>query len=181
LTGLKLAQQSNGKRRKLDFYPTPPECTIALMEFLKLDRSIFVWEPACGNEAMSTIIEDYVDSCYASDISAGMDYLTTPAPYNFGAIITNPPFSTALDFIRKALTETPVVAMLLKSQYWHAACRISDFKQSPPAWVLPLGWRPDFMGGASGGRPTMEVAWSVWIKGDTTTKYQPLEKPVSRK
>ena len=27
------------------------------------------------------------------------------------------------------------------------------------------------------GSPTMEVAWSVWIKGDTKTKYKPLLKP----
>ena len=31
--------------------------------------------------------------------------------------------------------------------------------------------------GEKKGAPTMEVAWSVWIKGDTNTKYRPLLKP----
>ena len=30
------AGNNKGNRRELDFYPTPPEVTIALMDFLKL-------------------------------------------------------------------------------------------------------------------------------------------------
>jgi hypothetical protein len=42
-----------GTRRELDYYPTPPECTIALMNFLSKNVEIFkspcaIWEPACG-------------------------------------------------------------------------------------------------------------------------------------
>jgi hypothetical protein len=52
------------------------------------------------------------------------------------------------------------------------------FKEFPPAYVLPLTWRPDFMGGERGGAPTMEVHWTVWIAGDTDTKYRILGRDV---
>ena len=37
--------------------------------------------------------------------------------------------------------------------------RIDLFNSNPPAFVLPLSWRPDFGGG---GAPTMDVLWTVW-------------------
>jgi len=172
------------KRRELDFYPTPPEVTRALMEFLRnIDgRTLNVWEPACGNGAMSKVIEEYGHHVYSSDIRdnsgygiGGVDFL---AEFNkFDAIITNPPFALSSDFIIHALDNADVVAMLLKSQYWHAAKRKDMFNHHPPAYVLPLTWRPDFMNGERGGAPTMEVAWTVWIAGNLDTRYRLLSKP----
>lgn len=169
-------------RRELDFYPTPPEATIALMEFLKLPFGIIVREPASGDGSMSKVIEKYVSVVLSSDIredgygTGGVDYTAICLPL-VGAIITNPPFNLSELFITKSLSEAPIVAMLLKSQYWHAKKRIGLFESNPPAWVLPLTWRPDFLGGSKGGSPTMEVCWTVWIYGDMTTKYLPLKKP----
>lgn len=60
------------KRRELDFYPTPKNVTIALMNFLKendiLSPDQKVWEPACGNGAMSKVIETYGNTVISSDI-----------------------------------------------------------------------------------------------------------------
>ena len=39
-------------RRASDFYPTPPEATIALMQFLNLPIGMRIWEPACGQGHM---------------------------------------------------------------------------------------------------------------------------------
>lgn len=166
------------KRRELDFYPTPKEVTIALMDFLKLDPCL-IWEPACGDGAMVKILESYGHNVIGTDISTGHDFMYTNRECD--AIITNPPFNISQEFIEKSLCEADIVCMLLKSQYWHAKKRISLFEQSPPAWVLPLTWRPDFLeherSAGEKGSPTMEVAWTVWIKGDTVTKYKPLHKP----
>ena len=170
-------------RRALDFYPTPKDVTIALMDFLDIPCSYNVWEPAYGNGAMATIIDRYVTRpVFCTDIIYGDDFLNTNCPENINAIITNPPFNLSAQFIEKAVKEADVVAMLLKSQYWHAASRTSLFEKYPPTWVLPLNWRPDFLEyerkeGDKKGAPTMEVAWSVWIKGDTDTKYRILKKP----
>lgn len=172
-------------RREHDFYPTPKECTIALMDFLKLPPSKKIWEPACGDGSMAIVIEKYGHSIYASDLrtdcgfgEGGVDYLNKICNY-YDAIITNPPFNLSAAFIEKAITEATVVAMLLKSQYWHSKNRYSLFMNNPPSFVLPLTWRPNFAP-EKGSAPTMEVLWTVWMQGDTTTKYIPLNKPITK-
>ena len=189
--GVSLANSGDQiKRRELDFYPTPPEVTHALMRFLisenLIDQNSVVWEPACGNGAMSEVLENYVSTVRSSDIrhagygEGGVDFLSHS--FSCDAVITNPPFILSEQFIRHALNQAPLVAMVLKSQYWHAAKRIELFKSFQPAYVLPLTWRPDFLydqrqNGAKGA-PTMEVTWTVWVAGDQETKYRLLEKPV---
>ena len=34
------------KRSEMDFYPTPPEVTEALLQFLDLPKTTVIWEPA---------------------------------------------------------------------------------------------------------------------------------------
>src|SRR5207237_295983 len=87
-----------------------------------------------------------------------------------------PPFELAVPFIEHALRMDPdAVAMMLKATYWQAVRRLPLFQKHKPAWILPLTWRPDFMGLK---RPTMEVQWTVWIRGNTDyPRYRPLEKP----
>ena len=168
------------KRRALDFYPTPPEVTHALMLFIRLNRCV-VWEPACGDGAMARVIASYGHKLLASDIretgvgKGGIDFLQINHPC--AAIITNPPFDLSELFIRHALKQTDTVAMLLKSQYWHAAKRKELFREHTPALILPLTWRPDFLNGDRGGSPTMDVIWTVWMPGDTSARYVPLDRP----
>lgn len=172
---------NNGDRRELDFYPTPKNVTVALMQFLDLEPSI-IWEPACGNLAMSNVIESFGHTVISTDISiGGGDFFKLTRTCD--AIITNPPFSLSEDFIKKALTEARMVAILLKSQYWHAIKRMPLFMDSKPRFILPLTWRPDFLEherapGEKKGAPTMEVAWTVWKRGyQNYPEYIPLKKP----
>ena len=182
MKALNLANSSTtNKRRELDYYPTPPDVTHALMRFLDL-KNCRIWEPACGDGAMAEVLKMYAHDVICSDLRetgygvGGVDFLT--ARRDCDAIITNPPFNVSEDFIRHALTQAGTVAMVLKSQYWHAKKRSTLFKEFPPAYVLPLTWRPDFMGGERGGAPTMEVHWTVWISGETDTKYRILGRGV---
>ncbi len=169
------------KRRELDFYPTPKECTIALFEFLKLPK-MKIWEPACGTGEMSEVLERYGHEVYSTDLRhtgyglGGHDYITTNRGLKFDAVITNPPFAQSEQFIKRAIRDAPIVAMLLKSQYWHAKKRYKLFQTHRPKYILPLLWRPDFTKGGSGS-PTMDLMWTVWMPGATETIYQPLEKP----
>lgn len=172
----------NGKRRALDFYPTPADVTRALLLFLederilKTQRGVMIWDPACGDGAMLEVFSQLGYGFVGSDINVGVDYLSVPVYPLVNAIITNPPFNLSEQFIRKAVTEAPLVCMLLKSQYWHAAKRKLLFDEYPPSYVLPLTWRPDFDGR---GAPTMEVYWSVWWRQahGVRTIYQPLNRP----
>jgi len=171
------------KRRDLDYYPTPPDCTKALMNFLNIPAGRIIWEPACGELYMSKVLESYDHTVISTDIQNGEDFFELSKECY--AIITNPPFEHAEAFIKRSI-EMPgvrLVAMLLKSQYWHSKKRATLFNKYPPTHVLPLTWRPDFKfhlrkPGDKKSAPTMEVCWSVWNKSSSSsTTYQPLLKP----
>lgn len=168
-------------RQDEDFYPTPDEVTEALCRAVKFNGSIH--ECCCGDGAMARVLQRHAYAVVGTDlINRGFGIrrsifdIKEPMAEN---IVTNPPFDIAEDIIRHCFTHLKPrrMAMVLKSTYWHAKSRSVLFKEYRPAAVMPLLWRPDFLGK---GRPTMEVMWCLWdtqrsFKG---TLYQPLQKPV---
>lgn len=157
----------------MDFYSTPPEATRALIEFIGW-RGMTIWEPACGDGVMVRELERHGNRVIGTDIATGMDFLRTEAPPGVQAIVTNPPFSAADEFVKHAAELKIPFAFLLKSQYWHAKKRLELFREAPPKYILPLTWRPDFTGM---GGSMMDVAWNVWIKAGPDTVYKPLRRP----
>lgn len=170
-----------GTRRADDFYPTPPEAVEALLQSKWKPAPEFrVWEPACGDGAISRLLvangynvlsSDVVDRGYGevADFLAGTRALASQ-------ILTNPPFKLAEEFIRHGFKlGVAYQAHLLKAQFWNAASRLRLFKEHPPAAVLPLTWRLDFTGG---GAPTMDCCWVVWMGWEGSTVFEPLAKPV---
>src|SRR5687767_5473180 len=143
-------QSDDFDRHESDFYPTPSECTRALVDFLNIGKETVIWEPACGNGAMSKVLEAYFTSVISTDIRpdcgfgiGGVDFLLSEKRSN--CIITNPPFDISHAFIERCFDlEIEIYAMLLKSQYWHSKSRLSLFKKTKPSYILPLTWRPNF-------------------------------------
>lgn len=171
-----------GDRVADDFYPSTPECVTS---FLAVEREhlqgMKILEPCCGDGAISKILEadgldvTSVDLVYRGYGTGGIDFLWTMET-DCNAIITNPPFNLSEKFIRHALEvlEVDYLALLLKSQYWHAKRRATLFEKHPPAIVYPMTWRPDFLGK---GAPTMDCQWTVWRKSDVNgTLYQPMAR-----
>lgn len=169
-----------GERMDKDFYPTPPDVTIALLDFLNIPKTTLIWEPAAGDGDMINAMTRRGYCAMGSDIRAGMDFFTTDPPDGAGIIITNPPFSAAEGFIRRAADLGLPFAFLLKSQFWHAARRRALFEELTPTYILPLTWRPDFLYKQRGkGSPLMDVMWCVWLlhtRGGGAT-YIPLKRP----
>lgn len=169
---------ANGDRHPLDYYPTPPEVTHALINFLEarelLSPENSVWECACGDGAMAKVFKARGYKTINTDIKEGVDFITADLDEHYTWIITNPPFNKSVQFIEHALELECAFAFLLKSQYWHSAKRLSLFEKSPPTYVLPLTWRPDFTGEGSS---LMDMMWCVWCPGISGTLYIPLEKP----
>ncbi len=164
------------KRADSDFYPTPPDATMALLKFLRLPLGSVIWEPACGENHMVDVMRECGYNVIATDINTGTDFLTADQ-VECDWIITNPPFSLADRFIERCIASKKPFALLLKSQYWHAKKRLGLFRSFPPAFILPLTWRPDFTFKQRGkGSPLMDVMWVVW-GGCHDTRYIPLEKP----
>jgi hypothetical protein len=185
MDGTILSNRSAVDRNKTDFYATPTEVTVALLDFLESKELIspecLIWEPACGNGAMERVMRDRGYTVLGTDLYpqvpgvGSVNFLQTRTPY-CDWIITNPPFSKATEFITQALELGKPCAFLLKSQFWHAKSRLTLFRENPPSYVLPLTWRPDFLYGAKSGSPTMECLWTVWA-GSHESIYCPLEKP----
>lgn len=181
-------------RHDADFYPTPPEATLALINFLKdqnlLSDTDVVWEPACGSGDMSEVLYKSGIQVLSSDIrktdyinqSFELDFVndSISPEIDFDWIITNPPFSISKDFIENSFNYNVNFALLVKSQYWHAKSRLEIFNKTNPAYVLPLTWRPDFCFKNRGsGSPLMDVMWVVWVSGNKENcKYIPMEKPI---
>lgn len=166
----------NGNRRKNDFYPTPKEATQALIDFLELEKTVTIWEPAAGKYDIVHVLEDngYKD-IIATDIITGTDFLNNDIQLNPGDwIITNPPFSLSSEFIKTAFNKKCNFAFLLKAQYWNSKKRYTLFYETKPAYVLPLTWRPDFTGQKNS---LMDCIWCVWFFGyHGETVFKPLLK-----
>lgn len=168
-------------RERDDFYPTPAWATEAL-----LDRERFegpVWEPACGDGAMSEVVKargydvvstDLVDRAYGTPRVDFLMETQALAPN----IMTNPPYKYAAAFAQKALElATLKVAFLCRVQFLESAERRVIFDKRPPARVYVFTerltmWRNGVKASESSG--TNCFVWVVWDsahQGPTELKW----------
>lgn len=166
------------ERPGTDFYPTPPEVTNVLLRFLNLPKTTTIWEPACGEMDMVSVMRSANFSVIATDILYGQNFLTEPLR-DCDWIITNPPFSVSEKFIEKCAEHRKPFALLLKSQYWHAKKRCDLFNKIKPSYICPLTWRPDFHFKRRKERhsPLMDVQWCIWLPPyNQNTIFFPIKK-----
>jgi hypothetical protein len=187
MTGLGTMMAGDGfkfKRPPDEFYPTPAECTIALMRAEDTYMPHHVWEPACGDGAIARIIGGHARKVESTDLvdrgfGTGNRNFLFSSELLAPAIVTNPPFSLAAPFIKKAHElGAEYIALLLKSTFWHAATRSGLFFRYMPARIHALTWRPDFLDQKG---PTMECIWCVWdrnAKADAT-EYHLMRHPLA--
>jgi len=174
------------KRAAWEFYPTPPEAVRALLSVERFDGSI--WEPACGNGAISRELEAAGYDVVSTNIAdhgfgqSGQDFLKSETPLA-KHIITNPPYGThglADAFVRRALIHTRKtggsVAMLLNLRSLCNPSRHLKFIKTPPAAIYAI----DQLTCWPEGRETSKDAriakqqyyWAVWKPGHTgATKF----------
>lgn len=160
-------------REKDDFYPTPPEATEALLSVEKFVGDIL--EPACGDGAISRVLEASGYSVRSSDLidrgygETGLDFIGVGYPYRASNVVTNPPFKLALQFVWRALDVCDrKVAMLLKVAFLEGVERGAMFRQTPLARVWVFSKRVTFrntMRGEVQGSGMMAFAWFVWEHG----------------
>lgn len=191
MTGIGAAMVGGNSRGRQadDWYPTPPEATVALLEspwrpldWNRTGGKLPVWEPAAGDGAMAKVLRADGYQVETSDLrpkAEGIEELDFLQCFTLkaDAIVTNPPFVLAESFIRHAhRLGAPYIAMLLKAQYWHTAGRLKLWHLHRPAAVLPLTWRLDFL---AQGQPVMDCSWVVWDRRRTPTQtiYHPLQRP----
>lgn len=172
------AQISGGERRPLDFYPTPPLATEALLPYISHFPTP-VWECACGDGSMAKVLfrdlfpmvaTDLVDQGYGE---GGVDFLLERMARG-QSIVTNPPFNLAHQFIEHMhKLQVSHIAVLLKADFWNAKARQKLWDIRPPSKILGLTWRLDFTGA---GRPHRNCIWCIWDETPGTS-YALLGKP----
>lgn len=176
-----MSQRVSGyERKERDLYETPEWVTDALVGFIDTKR--ILWEPAAGSGKMVRALLKHGFEVLGSDIDEGDDFLQadgcfTPAAE---AIVTNPPYVLAREFIEHALDlmkpSKGMVAMLLRTDFDHATSRRHLFADCPPFWtkiVLTkrIRWFED-----SKGQPSFNHAWFIWDwqhSGPPTLAYGP--------
>lgn len=194
LSGGKLAGGNpKNERVENDFYATNPKA----VEMLLKQYDIFgrkILEPCVGQGHIVKAVDnfyrrggrtftclDIVDRGFPNTIQ--QDFLTWETDEKFEAIITNPPFSLAKEFVEKGmelLDEEGQMAMFLKIQFLEGEKRRELFKKYPPKYIYVFekrmatwnnGQEFDFdekTGKAKKWATTMCHAWFVWEKGSTS-------------
>ncbi|MEQ1694424.1 MAG: hypothetical protein ABL901_01155 [Hyphomicrobiaceae bacterium] len=165
---------------KLGYFPTPPWATRALLEHVIPDASGMAWEPACGAGHMAAVLRERFATVFASDVhvyggeagmeigsftGTGLDVVRTP-PGGVDWIITNPPFTLALEFVERAMAEARQgVAVLVRTAWLEGVDRYERvFRDTPPAIVAPFVERvPMTLGRWDPAADTATAyAWIVW-------------------
>lgn len=168
----------------LDFFPTPPWATRALMVHvlgkIYSPLSFCGWtalDPACGEGHMVEPLREYFGQVFASDVfDYGRGYpvadfldRTHPLP-RVDWIIINPPFNAAADFARRALDSAGHrgLAIFQRLAWIEGGDRHKAlFSKRPPHFIAPFAervplhkgvWKPD-------GDSATAYAWFVWVRG----------------
>lgn len=165
--------------RKNDLYESPPEAVRALLTCESLPPVI--WEPACGPGSIVRVLRAAGHQVYATDLvdydspdqdSPGWDFLSErQLPIGVQAIVTNPPFKNAGEFVAHALVLCPRVIMLLRLAFLESARRSPILDGGHLARVhvfrnrLPMMHR-DGWSGPKVSNPTA-FAWFVWDRDHT--------------
>lgn len=119
--------------RKDDLYETPECATRALLAVETLGDGA-IWEPACGRGAIARVLKAAGHRVYATDLvdyespdqdRAKIDFLLEQQAPDFyiGAIVTNPPFKLADQFVGHSLLLCQRVYMLLRLAFLESTRR----------------------------------------------------------
>ncbi len=153
-----------------DYFPTPKWATYALIESEKFVGDI--WECACGDGAMSSVLEKTGEKVFSSDLydrgygEAGVDFLS---PNRISQnIVTNPPYNSAEGFVRSGVkAASSKFALLLRLAFLEGVNRQRTiFTEVPPSRVWVFSERITFYpaGAVKKGSGTTAYAWFVWDK-----------------
>ena len=160
-----------------EFYPTPAWCIEAILDHLGPLPGLRWLEPCAGNGAMVRTVDAWHERrrlplrhwtlcelredarqqlAFMGDLTIG-DFLTART-HPADVAILNPPFSLALEFVRKCLDLAPIVVCLERLN-WLASMDRSHWlrEHTPDVYVLPN--RPSFTGGQT---DACDYAWLVW-------------------
>jgi hypothetical protein len=157
-----------------DFYDTPHVAVHALLRVEKLPHRI--WEPAAGVGNIVTVLRQAGHEVVATDLNDRgcpdcidrIDFLL-PTDCHCDAIVTNPPYALAEQFVARALERAPMVVMLLRLAFMESERRSHILERRGLARIhvfrkrLPMMHRAGWEGRKA--NSGMAFAWFCWIRG----------------
>jgi hypothetical protein len=155
-----------------DLYETPAGAVRALLAVEKFTGPI--WEPACGPGSIVRVLRAEGHRVVATDLldygcpdsSGGLDFFQQRrAPEGVTAILTNPPFMHADDFVRHALTLVPRVVLFLRLAFLESESRCDILDGGALARVYPFRNRvscPRYGFEAESNATAIAFAWFSW-------------------
>lgn len=179
-----LASGSGDKRHALkvranDLYETCPEAIAALLKAETLPDVL--WDPSCGPGAIVRALRTTGRQVYATDLvdykspdqdNHGWDFLSErQLPLGVQAIIQNPPYKLAAEFVRKSLEFCPKSYFLLRLAFLESSGRSDILDGGMLARVLvfrnrlPMLHRDGWEGPKS--TNTIAFAWYVFDRNHT--------------
>lgn len=179
-TTLGASNHSSEERESNDYYATHPDAINYLKKKIELPHLIL--EPACGEGHLSERLKelghevmsyDIVDRGYG-EVQNFFEMLTAPTDKEF-AIVTNPPYKYAMEFVSHSLelvSDGMMVCMFLKTTFLEGKRRYNKlFRFTPPLCVLQFVERilcaknGDFDAMRAKGGSAAAYAWFIWRKG----------------
>ncbi len=162
-------------RPMLDFYETTAWAVHAVLPVLPVIPEVTrILDPGCGTGAIlrelgAAFPENEItglekDRARFEAVSASTDLPVQLGDFfhhsdKYDLIVSNPPYSYALEFVQHALTLAPVVCMLLRLP-WLAGQGRAQWQRENPSQVNVLPRRPSFTG--DGKTDATEYAWFIW-------------------
>lgn len=177
-----VGDSANRDRVEKDYYATPHESTMALLNVDDFDGTVL--EPCVGGGHIADVLLTHsnVDNVIGVDIvhrgwegTNVADFFEFDPNTKIDHIVTNPPYSMAQRFLEKSMdtvSQNGKVAMFLKIQFLEGKARKEMFKKYPPKKVYVFSERQNPLRNGSpvdeNGKKwssTMCFAWFVWEKG----------------
>lgn len=178
------ASNHTDKDREVDdFYATDPVAIDLLLGYKGVQLSEWVWEPSCGSGCLSERLREHGHEVISTDLvyrgygDGGVNFFDQremPDP-RCRAIVTNPPYKYATEYVLHALDLLPsggVLCLFLKTTFAEGKERYQRiFGMQPPRFVLQCSERVlcarnaefDYM--LEHGGSAVSYAWWVWQKG----------------
>ncbi len=149
-------------RRENDFYETPEWVTQSLIDKTRWSKDIKLLEPCVGTGAIEGVLRKNgylnIDWC---EIARGKDFFEYSPGIIYDAIVTNPPYTYAQEFIDHGLAMADEVYMLLRINFLGAQKRYEWWSQNYLKKIYVLSRRPKFI---KKGSDATEYGWFVFSK-----------------
>lgn len=191
--GLAVMQRRRSGVGALDFFPTPPFATRALVEDVLKPRGLFrpqdkIHDPCCGMGHMSEVLKEFYAEVFASDVhdygcgyavgnypgAGGLlltDRIDTPFEPDF--VIANPPYNLAEEFFARAVHDAKFgVALLLRTSWLEGQERFRTiFAKNPPSIIAQFAERVPMSLGRwdPDGSTATSYSWMIWCDGKSTS------------